>query len=119
MKRSSRLELGGSLWGWDQPAALGVFRGAVFLCGPVPGSGTVAVTLPSRYLVSPPAKAGLIYFQATQKGCFGVGSAGKTRLNRRCQDVFPHGEWWGSAEHGLGWREVITRLIFLCDLIKM
>lgn len=71
---------------------------------------------PSR---SPPAKASLIYFQATHKGCFGVGSAGKKRLNRRCRDVFPHGEWWGNTEHVLNRREVITLLIFLCDLIKM
>lgn len=35
------------------------------------------------------------------------------------RDVFPHGEWWGNTEHVLNRREVITLLIFLCDLIKM
>lgn len=68
---------------------------------------------------SPPAKADLICFQATQKTLFRVGSGGKKRLNRRCWDVFPHGEWWGNTEHVLNWREVIMLLIFLCDLIKM
>lgn len=121
VERSSKLEQEGpsgvriSLW--HTLVCPGVLFASVV--SPVPGSGTVAVTLPSRYLVSPPAKAALIYFQATQKGCFGVGSAGKTRLNRRCRDVFPHGEWWGGAEQGLGQREAIMRLIFLCDLIKM
>lgn len=97
---------------------------ALCLCGPPsPGSGIAVCRAFSGGIWflsrSPPAKAGLIYFQATQKGCFGVGSAGKKRLNWRCRDVFPHGEWWGNTEHVLNRREVITLLIFLCDLIKM
>lgn len=68
---------------------------------------------------SPPAKADLICFQATQKTLFRVESGGKKQLNRRCWDVFPHSEWRGNTEHVLNWREVITLLIFLCDLIKM
>lgn len=81
---------------------------------PVPFSG--GIWFPSSSL---PVKASLIYFQVTQKGFFGVGSVGKKRLNRRCRDVFPQSEWWGNTEHVLNWREVITLLIFLCDLIKM
>lgn len=132
-EKSSRLELGGGpsrvrisgaacgtpwcVQGCAMPGAA-----AVCLCGPPsPGSGIAGCHAFSRgiWFLSPPAKAGLIYFQAMQKGCCGVGSAGKKRLNRRCRDVFPHGEWWGNTEHVLNRREVITLLIFLCDLIKM
>lgn len=120
----SRIRISGAACGtpWCVQGCAMPGAAAVCLCGPPsPGSGIAGCHAFSRgiWFLSPPAKAGVIYFQAMQKGCFGVGSAGKKRLNRRSRDVFPHGEWWGNTEHVLNRREVITLLIFLCDLIKM